>query len=102
MVDMAHFAGLGGRKGISQSRAVGGYCHDYDTQNAARTPGGIILCREAYAKAIDKAVFPGIQGGPLMHVIAGKAAALGEALTEDFHSYAVQIKKNSSPLPDVL
>ena len=68
------------------------------TKRCADPGGGIILCREAYAKAIDKAVFPGIQGGPLMHVIAGKAAALGEALTEDFHSYAVQIKKDASAL----
>ncbi len=98
MVDMAHFAGLVAGKEYP-SPVPWADIVTTTTHKTLRGPrGGIILCREAYAKAIDKAVFPGIQGGPLMHVIAGKAAALGEALTEDFHSYAVQIKKNASAL----
>ncbi len=98
MVDMAHFAGLVAGKEYP-SPVPWADIVTTTTHKTLRGPrGGIILCREAYAKAIDKAVFPGIQGGPLMHVIAGKAAALGEAMTEDFHSYAVQIKKNASAL----
>lgn len=58
----------------------------------------MILCREEYAKQIDKAVFPGTQGGPLMHIIAAKAVALGEALTEDFRSYQKQVVKNAKAL----
>ncbi len=60
------------------------------------------MCREKYAKAIDKAVFPGMQGGPLMHVIAAKAVAFGEDLTDDFKQYAKQIKKNEKVLSDEL
>ena len=60
--------------------------------------GGLILCREEYAKAIDKAVFPGSQGGPLMHIIASKAVCFGEALTEEFKAYQRQIRKNAAAL----
>ena len=102
MVDMAHFAGL---------VAGGGYPSPVPyadivtttTHKTLRGPrGGIIMCREKYAKAIDKAVFPGMQGGPLMHVIAAKAVAFGEDLTDDFKQYAKQIKKNEKVLSDEL
>ena len=69
------------------------------THKTLRGPrGGMILCREALAKQIDKAVFPGTQGGPLMHIIAAKAVALGEALTEEFRAYQQQVVKNAAAL----
>ena len=64
--------------------------------------GGLILCKEKYAKAIDKSIFPGIQGGPLMHVIAAKAVALGEALQPEFKVYAQQIIDNAKALAAAL
>ena len=73
------------------------------THKTLRGPrGGMILCREEYAKQIDKAVFPGTQGGPLMHIIAAKAVALGEALTDDFRAYARQIVENAKVLSEEL
>ncbi|MBQ7725793.1 MAG: serine hydroxymethyltransferase, partial [Clostridia bacterium] len=73
------------------------------THKTLRGPrGGMILCREEYAKQIDKAVFPGTQGGPLMHIIAAKAVALGEALTPEFKAYQAQIIKNASVLCNAL
>lgn len=102
MVDMAHFAGL----------VAGGeypspipFCDvvTTTTHKTLRGPrGGAIFCKEEYAKAIDKAIFPGIQGGPLEHVIAGKAVAFGEALTDDFKQYAKMIKRNEKALSDQL
>lgn len=102
MVDMAHFAGLvaGGEypSPVPYADIV-----TTTTHKTLRGPrGGIIMCREKYAKAIDKAVFPGMQGGPLMHVIAAKAVAFGEDLTGDFKQYAKQIKKNEKVLSDEL
>lgn len=102
MVDMAHFAGLvaGGEypSPVPYADIV-----TTTTHKTLRGPrGGIIICREKYAKAIDKAVFPGMQGGPLMHVIAAKAVAFGEDLTDDFKQYAKQIKKNEKVLSDEL
>lgn len=102
MVDMAHFAGLvaGGEypSPVPYADIV-----TTTTHKTLRGPrGGIIMCREKYAKAIDKAVFPGMQGGPLMHVIAAKAVAFGEDLTNDFKQYAKQIKKNEKVLSDEL
>lgn len=102
MVDMAHFAGLvaGGEypSPVPYADIV-----TTTTHKTLRGPrGGIIMCREEYAKAIDKAVFPGMQGGPLMHVIAAKAVAFGEDLTDDFKQYAKQIKKNEKVLSDEL
>lgn len=102
MVDMAHFAGLvaGGEypSPVPYADIV-----TTTTHKTLRGPrGGIIMCREKYAKAIDKAVFPGMQGGPLMHVIAAKAVAFGEDLTDDFKQYAKQIKKNERVLSDEL
>lgn len=102
MVDMAHFAGLvaGGEypSPVPYADIV-----TTTTHKTLRGPrGGIIMCREKYAKAIDKAVFPGMQGGPLMHVIAAKAVAFGEDLTDDFKQYAKKIKKNEKVLSDEL
>ena len=71
------------------------------THKTLRGPrGGVIMCREQYAKAIDKAVFPGIQGGPLMHVIAGKAVAFQEALSPAFKEYQQQVIKNAAAMAD--
>ena len=73
------------------------------THKTLRGPrGGLILCREEYAKMIDKAIFPGIQGGPLMHVIASKAVCFKEALTDEFKAYQNQIVKNAAVLADTL
>ena len=102
MVDMAHIAGL-----------VAGGLHPNPVEYAdivtttmhktLRGPrGGLILCKEEYAKAIDKAVFPGTQGGPLMHVIAGKAVCLGEAMKPEFKTYAQNIVTNAKALADGL
>lgn len=98
MVDMAHIAGL-----------VAGGCHmnpvpyadvvTTTTHKTLRGPrGGMILCREEFAKRIDKAIFPGTQGGPLMHIIAAKAVCLGEALKPEFKTYAEQTVKNAQAL----
>lgn len=102
MVDMAHIAGL-----------IAADCHDSPvpfadfvtttTHKTLRGPrGGMILCKEEYAKDIDKAIFPGSQGGPLMHVIAGKAVCFGEALKPEFKAYQQQIVKNAKALADAL
>ena len=73
------------------------------THKTLRGPrGGLILCKEKYAKQIDKAIFPGVQGGPLMHVIAAKAVALGEALKPEFKEYAKQIIANCQALAEGL
>ncbi len=102
MVDMAHIAGL----------VAGGYHEnpvpysDFVTTTTHKTlrgpRGGMILCKEKYAKAIDKALFPGTQGGPLMHTIAAKAVCLKEASTKEFKDYAAQIVKNAKALADGL
>ena len=102
MVDMAHIAGL-----------VAAGCHpspvpDADfvtttTHKTLRGPrGGMILCKEKFAADIDRQVFPGIQGGPLMHVIAAKAVAFGEALTPEFKTYQQQVAKNAKALADAM
>ena len=102
MVDMAHIAGL-----------IAADCHDSPvpfadfvtttTHKTLRGPrGGMILCKEEYAKEIDKAIFPGSQGGPLMHVIAGKAVCFGEALKPEFKAYQQQIVKNAKALAAAL
>lgn len=102
MVDMAHIAGLVA-SGLHPSPVPYADVVTTTTHKTLRGPrGGIILCKEQFAKAIDKAVFPGVQGGPLMHIIAAKAIALGEALTDDFKQYSKQIVKNASTLADGL
>ena len=102
MVDMAHYAGL----------VAAGLHHDpvpfsdfvtTTTHKTLRGPrGGMIMCKEVYAKDIDRSVFPGTQGGPLMHVIAGKAACFGEALKPAFKQYAKQIVDNAQTLAQTL
>ncbi len=102
MVDMAHIAGLVGA-GVHPSPVPYADVVTTTTHKTLRGPrGGMILCKEEYAKIIDKAVFPGTQGGPLMHVIAGKAVALGEALSDDFKAYAAQVVKNAAVLCESL
>ncbi len=98
MVDMAHIAGL---VAAGEHMNPVPYCDvvTTTTHKTLRGPrGGMILCREEYAKAIDKAVFPGSQGGPLMHVIAAKAVCLGEALSDGFKTYQQQVRKNAAAL----
>lgn len=98
MVDMAHIAGLVAA-GEHISPVPYADVVTSTTHKTLRGPrGGLILCREKYAKAIDKAVFPGTQGGPLMHIIAAKAVCFGEALTEEFRQYQRQIRLNAAVL----
>ncbi|OEF99840.1 serine hydroxymethyltransferase [Vulcanibacillus modesticaldus] len=98
MVDMAHIAGLVAA-GIHPNPVPYADFVTSTTHKTLRGPrGGMILCKAEYAKAIDKAVFPGIQGGPLMHVIAAKAVAFGEALQPEFKEYAKKIVENSKRL----
>ena len=98
MVDMAHIAGLVAA-GCHQSPVPYADFVTTTTHKTLRGPrGGMILCKEQYAKAIDKAIFPGTQGGPLMHVIAAKAVCFKEALSPEFKSYQEQIVKNAKAL----
>ena len=102
MIDMAHIAGLIAA-GLHPSPIPYADVVTTTTHKTLRGPrGGMILCPEKYAKAIDKAVFPGTQGGPLMHVIAGKAVAFGEALKPEFKAYQKQILQNAAALADQL
>ena len=102
MVDMAHIAGLVAA-GLHQNPVLYADIVTSTTHKTLRGPrGGIILCKEKYAKQIDKAVFPGTQGGPLMHVIAGKAVCFGEALKPEFIEYQKQIVKNAETLAEEL
>ncbi len=102
MVDMAHIAGLVAA-GVHPNPVPYADVVTTTTHKTLRGPrGGLILCREALAKQIDKAVFPGTQGGPLMHIIAAKAVALGEALKPEFTAYQQQIVKNAAVLADEL
>jgi glycine hydroxymethyltransferase len=102
MVDMAHIAGLVAA-GLHPNPVP--FC-DFVTTTTHKTlrgpRGGMIFCKEEYAKAIDKAIFPGIQGGPLMHVIAAKAVCLKEASTDEFIEYQNQVVKNSKALANAL
>ena len=102
MVDMAHFAGLVAA-GLHPNPVEYADIVTTTTHKTLRGPrGGMILCKEKYAKAIDKAIFPGIQGGPLMHVIAAKAVAFGEALQPEFKVYAQQVIDNAKALAATL
>ena len=102
MVDMAHIAGLVAA-GLHLSPVPYADIVTTTTHKTLRGPrGGLILCREEYAKAIDKAIFPGTQGGPLMHTIASKAVCFGEALKPEFKAYQEQIVKNAKALADTL
>ena len=98
MVDMAHIAGLVAA-GLHQNPVEYAHFVTTTTHKTLRGPrGGMILCKEEFGKAIDKALFPGIQGGPLMHIIAGKAVCFKEALQPEFKEYQKQIVKNASIL----
>jgi len=100
MVDIAHIAGLVAT-GLHPSPVPYADFVTTTTHKTLRGPrGGMILCKEQYAKIIDKAVFPGTQGGPLMHVIAGKAVAFGEALKPEFKAYQEQILKNAKAMSE--
>ena len=102
MVDIAHIAGLVAA-GLHPSPVPYADVVTTTTHKTLRGPrGGLILCKEEHAKAIDKAIFPGVQGGPLMHIIAAKAVALGEALTDEFKEYQSQVIKNAAALCDGL
>ena len=102
VTDMAHIAGLVGA-GVHPSPVPHSDVVTTTTHKTLRGPrGGLILCREQHAKAIDKSVFPGIQGGPLMHVIAAKAVSLKEALAPEFRIYANQIVANARALAEGL
>ncbi len=102
MVDMAHYAGLvaGGIHNSPVPHA------DFVTSTSHKTlrgpRSGFVMCKEEYAKDLNRTVFPGLQGGPLMHVVAAKAVCFGEALQPDFKTYARQIVKNAQALADVL
>ena len=98
MVDMAHIAGLVAA-GVHPNPVEHAHVVTTTTHKTLRGPrGGLILCKEEYAKAIDKAIFPGIQGGPLMHVIAGKAVCFGEALKPEFKEYGKRVVENAQAL----
>ncbi|MBR5137864.1 MAG: serine hydroxymethyltransferase [Clostridia bacterium] len=100
MVDMAHIAGLVAA-GVHPSPVPYADVVTTTTHKTLRGPrGGLILCKEELGKAVDKAIFPGTQGGPLMHIIAAKAVALGEALTPEYKEYQAQVVKNAAALAD--
>ena len=102
MVDMAHIAGLVAA-GLHQNPVPYADFVTTTTHKTLRGPrGGMILCREEYAKQIDKAIFPGTQGGPLMHVIAAKAVCFQEALQDSFKAYQQQVVKNAAAMADQL
>ncbi|WP_446899387.1 serine hydroxymethyltransferase [Clostridium sp. LBM24168] len=102
MVDMAHIAGL---VAVGEHMSPVPYA-DFVTTTTHKTlrgpRGGAIICKEQYAKALDKTIFPGVQGGPLMHVIAAKAVCFGEALTDDYKKYIKQVVKNAKVLAEEL
>lgn len=102
MVDMAHFAGLVAA-GVHPNPVPYSDVVTTTTHKTLRGPrAGLILCKEKYAKAIDQMVFPGIQGGPLMHVIAAKAVALKEAMSPEFKAYARQVVANAKAMASAL
>ena len=102
MVDMAHIAGLVAAE-LHPSPVPWAEFVTTTTHKTLRGPrSGLILCKSEYAKAIDKAIFPGTQGGPLMHIIAAKAVALKEAMTQEFKDYQLQIVKNAKTLSETL
>ena len=102
MVDMAHIAGLVAA-GLHQSPVPYADVVTTTTHKTLRGPrGGMIMCKEKYAKAINKAIFPGTQGGPLMHIIAAKAICFGEALKPEFKEYQEQVIKNAKALAQAM
>ncbi len=102
MVDMAHFAGLSAT-GVYPSPVPHADVVTTTTHKTLRGPrGGVILCRAAHAEKVDKSVFPGLQGGPLMHIIAAKAVCFGEALTDGFKGYQQRVIENARVLGETL
>ncbi|GGN50185.1 serine hydroxymethyltransferase [Oceanobacillus indicireducens] len=102
MVDMAHIAGLVAA-GVHPNPVPHAHFVTTTTHKTLRGPrGGVILCEQEFAKKIDSSVFPGMQGGPLMHVIAAKATAFKEALSDDFKAYAKQVVKNAAVFAEEL
>jgi len=102
MTDVAHYAGLIAG-GVYDSPVPYADFVTTTTHKTLRGPrAGMVMCKEEYGKAIDKAVFPGLQGGPLMHVIAAKAVCFGEALQPEFKQYAAQVKENAQALAEEL
>nr|WP_308661112.1 serine hydroxymethyltransferase [Alicyclobacillus sp. SP_1] len=102
MVDMAHIAGLVA-SGVHPSPVPHAHFVTTTTHKTLRGPrGGMILTTEEFAKGVDKSIFPGVQGGPLMHVIAAKAVAFGEALKPEFQQYSEQIVKNAKSFAETL
>jgi glycine hydroxymethyltransferase len=101
-VDMAHYAGLVAAKEHDDPVAVADFVTT-TTHKTLRGPrGGLVLCKKKYAKKINSAVFPGMQGGPLMHSVAGKAVCFGEALKPEFKTYAQNVKSNAKALAETL
>ena len=102
MVDIAHIAGLVAT-GLHPSPVPYADFVTTTTHKTLRGPrGGMIMCKEEYAKAINKAIFPGTQGGPLMHIIGAKAVCFGEALKPEFKEYQTQVIKNAKSLAEGL
>lgn len=102
MVDMAHYAGLVAAGVHDNPVPVADYVTS-TTHKTLRGPrAGVVLCKQEHIKAINSAVFPGLQGGPLMHVVAGKAVCFGEALTDDFRRYGKRIIDNAKALAEML
>jgi len=102
MVDMAHIAGLVAA-GLHNNPVEYAHFVTTTTHKTLRGPrGGMILCKKEFGKAIDKALFPGVQGGPLMHIIAGKAVCFKEALGNEFKEYQIQVVKNANKLAEEL
>ncbi len=102
MVDMAHIAGLVAADLHPNPVEEADFVTSTTHKTLRGTRGGLILCSEEHAEKIDKAIFPGIQGGPLMHIIAAKAVAFKEALTEEFNKYQEQVVRNARTLGDKL
>jgi glycine hydroxymethyltransferase len=102
LVDMAHYAGLVAAGVHDNPLPVADYVTS-TTHKTLRGPrSGIVLCKQEHIKSINSAVFPGLQGGPLMHVIAGKAVCFGEALTDDFRRYGAAVVENAKTLAEAL
>jgi glycine hydroxymethyltransferase len=101
-VDMAHYAGLVAAKEHDDPVPVADFVTTTVHKTLRGPRGGLVLCKKKYAKKINSSVFPGMQGGPLMHVVAGKAICFGEALDPKFKTYAKQVKSNCQALAEVL
>ncbi len=101
-VDMAHYAGLVAAKEHDDPVEVADFVTTTVHKTLRGPRGGLVLCKKKFAKKINSSVFPGMQGGPLMHVVAGKAVCFGEALKPEFKTYAKQVKANAKALAETL